>query len=773
MQVVGVGVPSGAPSLVSRVSCLSRDRLAAMSEIGDRVECQHLDCGIVFTYDVVNKKYCDKHRDQRTRVKERRAELVERAALYPDVDVSRTGAVSRQCSREACYKKIKGEDALDRNHKFCSEECRKIAKAGRRRAANHVRAAERNADRVGGEASVMERRGEVLTAIVERGDARAIHAGEVSAAAIAEIHGFTPAAVSRAMEAYVYDVKKATQAVGWKRSKRVDAMFPTESLFRLRELGRDVDNVGLDEFQVLLEELVRAYTVASRRYSRLERKRPIIKPFHSKWIRSIIRAYATGGKLLILSPPRHGKSETLIRLFWWLIVMDPDIRIGWLAASKDIAKMMLGAVKSQLQFNEQLVKDTLPPGDVYKPAHGSGKAWGAYEFSIVQAPAYDQKSSTMIALGRTSKTLSRDMDVLAVDDIEDWDTVREKDQRIYSKEKFAEFGTRKEERTVWFNIGSRQHPDDIPHSLMDEGEDADGLHWEVIVNAAHDEVGCGLDPDTIEGHDENGCVLFPEVRSYRWLMEKKREEERLGTVGRYEMRYLNAPRPVEGLIFYVDKIKENALDHSRGIGLEGLPLGRLIGGIDPASRGTQAVAGWHSAQQKLNIFDIETQEAGGFAGALDVMERWYHEYGLTDWVYEDNAQQGEFFRDPRLLALKRELGLSVNPHTTGRNKQDPELGISAMAPLYHDGTITLPFGTPTARIKVKELLRQLELWTTDGVKRGKTDIKMAQWLPFPRLLRWLREDGAQQTRIREQRPSGYPTGSVGSEVPWRTAYPNK
>ena len=134
----------------------------------------------------------------------------------------------------------------------------------------------------------MERRGEVLQAITDRGDAEAIRLGEVTAAAVAEIHGFTPAAVSRAMEAYVYDLAKSDAAVAWKRSCRVQAMFPTHDLMALRELGKDPKNADTDEFKIVLERLVRAYTIASRRYSRLERKRPIIKTFHSIWIRSII-----------------------------------------------------------------------------------------------------------------------------------------------------------------------------------------------------------------------------------------------------------------------------------------------------------------------------------------------------------------------------------------------------------------------------------------------------------------------------------------------------
>jgi len=264
--------------------------------------------------------------------------------------------------------------------------------------------------------------------------------------------------------------------------------------------------------------------------------------------------------------------------------------------------------------------------------------------------------------------------------------------------------------------------------------------------------------------------LFPAVRSYKWLMEKKQEMEMLGIPGAYEMRYLNRPLPETGIVFNMDKIRGNALDRSRGIGLDELPIGSLYGGLDPASRGMQAWYIWHYQGGQLNMVDLDEQQAGGFQGALDVMQWAYDTYDLTDWYYEDNSQQIEFFNDPRVKALKRELGLNIRTHTTGKNKQDPELGISGMAPFLHDGRMTLPYGTEQARNKTERYLRQLELWTTDGVRSGgKTDIKMASWFPFPRLLRLMRRDGV-QNRIRPSKETSYPKITTTSAFQ-KTKYP--
>lgn len=610
-------------------------------------------------------------------------------------------------------------------------------------------------------------KGGVLRELVESGDARRIADGIMSKRAAAELHETTTGQISKAMSAWFIARRIEEEQRQWRMSPLVAAMLPRVKLMRLLELGAEGE--GTVEFDELVDGLVRAFDVFGRFYFRLEGRRPIHKRFHLEWIRLILVAFAVGGKQMILSPPRHGKSELMIRFVVWLIVMFPNIRIGWFCAGKDVAALMLGAVKDHLTNNEVLVSAVLPPGQSFQPPRKAGKPWSSKEFKIAQQTHVGQKSSTMLALGVKSKFLSRDFDLIVVDDMEDFDNTREAPARRYNKQKLAEIGTRKEEHTAEIIIASRQHPDDIPSAVLKTvGTDQ---AWRVRVDSAHD-LGCGLDPDDVSAHTD--CMLFPEVRSYRWLMEKRAEMQALGLPGAYEMRYLNMPLPTEGIVFHVDKIREKALNRSRVVGVDGLGVGKLVAGLDPASRGTQAAFAWHFVPGALSMVDLETQKAGGFAGALAIMEDWAVRYGLLNWYYEDNSQQVEFFQDPRVRELKHRFGLSITPHTTGRNKQDPELGISSMAPWYHDGTIDLPYGNAESKEKVESLLRQLALWTTDGVRRSSrkqlTDIKMASWFPFPRILRWERMASRQDHVARATDPS-YPSFSTGQEVPWRSHYP--
>ena len=601
-----------------------------------------------------------------------------------------------------------------------------------------------------------------------------LDAGTVSQSYVAQLFGTSPAEVSRAYAAIKLTAQLERRSNQWAPSWLTRAMLPTDKLLRLKELGPEGE--GTDEFTELLDAVVRSYSVFSRFFFLLEGERPLVEDFHVRWIRAIITAWAIGGKQLILSPPRFGKSEMLIRFCIWFIVMFPNIRIMWVAGNSDVAEIMLGAVKDHLTNNRPLIDAVLPPGGSFVPTRQSGRPWSKSEIKIAQQSIVGQKSSSLLALGRDAEILSRDLDILIVDDLESFKSTAEPGQRRKSKSVFAEIGTRKTEKACWVNICSRQHPDDVPNALMN-GRDAQA--WRVIVESAHDE-SCGLDPDIIEGHDTNGCLLFPKVRSYRWLMEKKNEMEALGIAGAYEMRYLNRPIPETGIVFHVDTIREH-LDRSRDLGVEALPPGTLVGGLDPAARATQAAFCWHWASPVLSMVDLVTQQAGsstavdaagGFAGAHKIMEQWHTQYQLMYWFYEENSSQIEFFRDPRTKALANRLGLVIKPHYTGKNKLDPELGISSMAPWFHDGTIVLPYGTNAARMKVNAYLRQLELWTTDGVMRGRSkgDIKMASWFPFPTIIKWRAQERTLQ--IAENPESSYPGLSSFSEAPWsRTNYP--
>ena len=659
---------------------------------------------------------------------------------------------------------------LQYNATYCSAQHQRKAADRRKYNRNKADRKARRALHQPAPVSDKSRRGETYAALGMRPQlVEDLIDGVVPHSYAAEVLKTSAASVSRALAAILVTRELEETAAVWTMGPLAQAMFPHAKMARLKELGPQGEDT--DEFGCLLDEVVRAFDVMSRRFFTLEGARILNEEFHLRWIRLIISAWAAGAKQMILSPPRHGKSELLVRFTVWMIAMFPNIRAMWVAANKDVAQMMLGSVKDHLENNGPLIAATLPPGESYRPTRQSNRPWSQKEIKIAQQSHVGQKSSTLLALGRTAKILNRDVDLLYVDDFEDFDTTRESGQREYSRNKFAEIGTRKEESTLWLWIGSRQHPSDVAFYLLKRQDDE--LAWRISTDTAHAD--CDLDPTVLSGHDTNGCMLFPAVRSYRWLMEKKQETDALGIPGAYEMRYLNRPVPTEGIVFRIAEIRDKALNRSRGLGIDELGSGQLVAGLDPATRGTQAAFLWHYTTKSLSMVDLETQQAGGFEGAQYIMQNWYDRYDLQHWFYEDNSGQIEFFRDPRTKALQKNLGLVIKSHTTGRNKQDPGLGLTGMAPWYHDGTIDLPYGTAEAQAKVEELLRQLELWSTDGIvrnKRDKTDIKMAQWFPFPTILKWHNRD--RKPTLKVLGASSYPGYDTMESMPWgETRYPGE
>jgi hypothetical protein len=240
---------------------------------------------------------------------------------------------------------------------------------------------------------------------------------------------------------------------------------------------------------------------------------------------------------------------------------------------------------------------------------------------------------------------------------------------------------------------------------------------------------------------------------------------------------LNQPRPDSILIFNPDLIRDKCLDYRRELGLPKERV-KLIAGLDPASRATQAAFLWGYGEEsgKVYMIDLETQKAGGIEGALRVMRDWYRLYGCDIWIIEDNGYQKTFFDNPQIRAIKVELGLTIQPVTTGKNKHDPDFGVAAMATEYHEAHISLPYMGREAQRKVDMLIKELTVFTTDSTtqKKNKSDILMAHWFPWSRVIKRWRQDGFGQLKTKTNyHPSyaGVRTLTGASHAPWATTYP--
>jgi hypothetical protein len=592
--------------------------------------------------------------------------------------------------------------------------------------------------------------------------------GEITQAVAAELLGCSESAVNRMLVALRQDILTENAA----------SVFALDA-DAARLLGSRLDEIDpeSDGFEEALDDLTNAFVEWRARYMTDERGHPYItKPFHRKWIRAILEAIYTGARRMILSPPRHGKTQLLIDFCTWNIVRDPHFRIIWVAANSDLAEDWLQAVQEQLEMNDKLRQDYLVPGSDWKPPTRSGKSWSRKQFKVGTRTRV-VKSPTMQAVGRSGRILSRDVDFMIVDDIEDHGSTTQPKTREETRKWFAQdTGSRKEDHTSVVVIGSRQHPDDLYGHLLDNPE------WDCIVEEAHDSA-CDLDPHDEPLHTE--CMLFPEKRSYAWFKSQERSFGITGGESLFLMVYQNVAIADGLIIFNPDSLK--ACRSERHLGH--VPPGTaLVAGLDPAYVGYQAAVLWafQKSTGRYFLVDADNSRGAGIPGWRDILKLWLEKYNLRHWVVEDMAAQKGYIDDAWIRDFQASNGIHIEGHQTQGNKWDPYIGVTAMARLFDEKVevtnpttsmvdvarrMDLPYGTPDSKAMVDAYIAQALHFSANATqarntRRGyKSDLVMASWFPMKAIRRWRKEFEAEVVFDYEPTFGGLGT-TDWNEPPW-------
>jgi len=490
-------------------------------------------------------------------------------------------------------------------------------------------------------------------------------------------------------------------------------------------------------------------------------------PFHRKWIRAILRCLVLGEHQMILSPPRHGKTDLLIHFCIWLILKDPEFTILWVGNNEDLAKISVNKCRLELEANDRLIRDYCPPGVEFRPPSRSAEPWSSLHFTVSTRGSID-KSPTMAAVGMNGTINSRDVSFLVCDDVQDFKQLGSPTTRETQRTWFTQtLDARDEEHTAWFVIGSRQHADDLYFHLLNSPS------WmeSAIVESAHDP-DCILPVDQPDLHI--GCMLFPEVRSFSWLQSKFEDAAEMGGVEVVEMVYLNV-QVAQGTQVFTAEIINQCYDPSRLIGdLKALPPSiELVAGLDPASTGHQAAFLWgfDYASRTIYMIDCENRLGGGTGAAVETFQKWYDLYGLKLWYVEVNNFQKMYRSDMKVMEWARHNGALILPHETNRNKWDPVsgLGSTGMISLFTNRNVVLPSGNATSLAKVNLYRRQLLNLPSEAPKgrrvTGKTDVAMASWFPIPRWFQRITEIQPEADVDYDQEFAGFTTNDW-DVAPW-------
>lgn len=503
--------------------------------------------------------------------------------------------------------------------------------------------------------------------------------------------------------------------------------------------------------------------------------------FQRRWLETVLVALVTGGRQVILSPPRHGKTELLIHFSVWLVCRFPNVRILWIGGNERIAQRSVGSVAQHLSSNADLIEEFCGPGGSFRPGPKEGLSWSKTEFTVATRTVTGMKGATMTALGRGGTLLSLDADIIVADDIEDHGSVAQPGSREGTREWWtSQLESRKEEHTGLFVIGSRQHPDDLSGHLLENDM------YESIVETAHDEA-CDVPqtPDRFGDHEE--CMLFPELRSFRYLMSQKSAAETTGGVGIFEMVYLNRSSAAGMQVFtaeIVDPCKSASYTVSqiptpiRPPGHQG-DVGQiqLVAGLDPSGSGYQAAFLWaYQTDPVLHLWmvDIENNLGGGIARARQTIEAWHESYGhlgLAHWVIEENLYQGGIVDDEKIVKFRQRHGIQMESWKTYRNKHDPRIGVTALQPLFAAKQVTLPYRDGPSQEKTDAYRRQLIYWDGNAprnrnTKAGyKSDLVMASWFPLD-VIRRAQSDSHAEMGVQYPAAFGSFAASQWNTVPW-------
>ena len=625
------------------------------------------------------------------------------------------------CHATNCRKRLTANKS-----KYCSIECQ------RRQYMKEYRHNKKQEKPINSKYSALTpMKGKYYNEYVDKGLADLVMNSALTATKAAEALGCPIATVSKMNAAYQIDLQNKLDAEGWSVPQEAEQALENFSTFRNKYFA----------------------TETGEKYETAD--------FHENWINKILKSIDEGGELLVLSPPRHGKTELLIHFAVYQICRNPNTRIMWVGGNEDIAKNAVSAVLDQLESNERLQEDFCEPGKSFKPDNRSGKMWASNQFTVGTRTVPGIKSPTMVAVGKGGKILSRDCDLIIADDIEDHQTTMQPGARENTRQWWTTtLSSRKEEHTAVVVIGSRQHPDDLYHHLLNNEA------FESIVETAHD-LTCQLPEASDEEHTD--CMLWESKRTHKWLMSRLRAAETTGGKQIFEMVYFNQSY-VEGTQIFSPDAVDACKRQELVVGQIPKQL-QLVAGLDPSSSGYQAAFLWgiDTFNSELYCIDIDNQKGGGVRAAAQIISDWYHKYDLAHWIVEENGFQTAIRQDENIKEFVLRTGILLQGHLTGKNKHDPLYGVGAMSELFDANKIHLPYGNSESQAKIDSYKRQLVYFDGKPVSsrnKHKTDIVMSSWFPM-KVFRRVQKEHLAEVGM-EYKPSftGYNVTDM-NDAPWQ------
>lgn len=443
-----------------------------------------------------------------------------------------------------------------------------------------------------------------------------------------------------------------------------------------------------------------------------------------------------------LAPPRHGKTEFSLHGITQVLCRDPSKRIIYCSGISQTSTDNMGLVMQEMETNEALI-------EAYGPFKSDDKRWSYKNgFFLAKAPA--MKTPNIHPIGVRSNILSKDADLILVDDPQDLDAAESELTTLRDYRWFTtNLMTRREPHTPVLGFGSHQ-PSQIGDlwALVEEniGDLNTGSDRTYLTKMkAHDVEVCG----GTEPHE--ACVLWPEVRPY-WYLEALRarlgdemfevcfnQDAREGRVNYFEIEQLRgeySEGEIEnGMVTVEHPYKGGILDRSRSA--KSIPKFHcnpgqqlfVTVGVDPAASEARrashtaivVLAGCRTCKRRfvVDYLQIKQSPEKHPSTILSFVEA----YQPQRVRIEKNAYQAALARDPRLTGQQGVLGFRIDEWHTDDRKNDPSLGIPTIQHMIKEGRLSVPWQHVEDQEYMEEFIRAFIRWP-----KKPNDIPMAMWL---------------------------------------------
>lgn len=428
--------------------------------------------------------------------------------------------------------------------------------------------------------------------------------------------------------------------------------------------------------------------------------------------------------LMILAPPRHGKTELLLHAIIWAICKRPQIRIIYCSGISTTSKANAGYLRMEMEANEDLVR-------MYGPFKSDDLQWSSDGFIVIGRES-QAKSPTVLPIGKGTNVLSRDADIIVVDDPQDLDaaeseTTTDRDFNWLT----TQVMTRREPHTALMMVGSHlpSVTGDLWSRVQEKADELNtGRHKLILIEQkAHDYSKC----DPIEDPDHTMCILWGK-RPF-WFLEAQRaamgdmlfeacynQDIRDTKISYFDQDLLRSEKPAG--ILDPDLAWRTMTRHCD------VSLLHVIG-FDPAAGETK-----HASETALTV-------VGGCrkCGWARLVDYWHgrvspetHAEQILSFVksyevervrIEINAYQKALARDPRLVNAQSKLRFMIDPWMTDDRKNDPILGIPLLERRMREGTLAVPYGSRPDREIAEDLIKSFIRWP-----KRPNDIPMSVWL---------------------------------------------